>query len=92
MLSKTSENKHTLKKEKGEQRDLCFFFFLMGMMFIANMSSPLHLRQLDNVIYQAVMDDTGVAEVHLARLEHKLTLFHRVSSFVLRIEVLPLRE
>lgn len=35
-------------------------------MFIIAMPTPLHLRQLADVIYQTVMDDTVVAKVHLA--------------------------
>lgn len=48
-------------------------------MFIPGMPSPLHLRQLANVIYQAVMDDSRVSAVHLTRLDRH-TLFLWVCS------------
>ena len=44
-------------------------------MFIPNMPSPLHLRQLVDVIHQAVMDDTAVAEMLLATLQNELSVF-----------------
>lgn len=77
--------KTNIPSKKVEQMGL----FYGDMMFITSIPSPFHLRQLANVIYQAVMDDTGVAEVHLARLEHELSLFLRVSSLVLGMEILP---
>lgn len=72
-------------KTKGEQIYLCasrIFFFKGGMTFITNMPILLHLRQLANVIFLAVMDGTGVYEVHLAGLEHEPNLFLRAFSLV----------
>ena len=50
-------------------------------MFIASMPCPLHLRQLADAVCQAMMDDTGISEVHLARLEHERSIFFPQGSF-----------
>lgn len=73
-----------------------FFFFYRGIMFITSMPSPLNLLQLANIIYCLVMDDTGVAETHLAKQDewaYSIPLrFLRDSSLALWMEILPKRE